>query len=166
MKKTLFALGVIYSICMTAQNALSEQDNKFIKEIADGSLLEVRLGELAQTHASSSEVKSLGSVMVTDHSKANDELKKLATRKNVPLASGLSEKSQKYYDALSKKQGKDFDKAYSKCMVKAHKKTICKFKKEVKKGSDADVKSWASNTIPTLEHHEQMSETTCKDVKK
>jgi putative membrane protein len=49
--------------------------------------------------------------------------------------------------------GTDFDKAYSKMMVKDHVDDISEFEKEVKKGQDADVKSFAENTLPTLRHH-------------
>jgi putative membrane protein len=77
----------------------------------------------------------------------------------------MSEKAQKHYNSMAQKQGKDFDKAYSKCMVMDHKKDLCKFKKEAKKGDDVGVKAWAENTVPVLEQHKQASETTCKAVK-
>ena len=51
-------------------------------------------------------------------------------------------------------------------MVKDHKEDICAFKKEAKKGNETDIKTWASNTLPTLEHHKQMSIEACKDVHK
>ena len=88
---------------------ISESDAEFIVEAADASALDIKLGELAQTNAGSQSVKDFGKMMVADHTKAADELKALAQRKNIVLASTLSDKSQHLYDKLAKKTGKDFD---------------------------------------------------------
>jgi putative membrane protein len=65
----------------TATAAPSAADTKFIKEAAAGGMAEVALGQLAVEKASSADVKKFGQRMVDDHSKANDELKQLASRK-------------------------------------------------------------------------------------
>ena len=161
----VIAIILLGAFNVQAQNTVSERDKKFAVEAAEGGLMEVKLGELAQVNGLSEAVKNLGSQMAADHSKANNELRSLASTKNITLPTTLSEKGMRAYDKLSKKQGKDFDKAYTKCMVKDHKKDICEFKKEAKKGSDSDLKSWASNTVSTLEHHKEMSIEACKAVK-
>ena len=43
-------------------------------------------------------------------------------------------------------------------MVQDHKKDVAEFKKESTKAKDADVKSWASATLPTLQDHLKMIE--------
>ncbi len=150
---------------MNAQNAVSDKDKKFAVCASEGNMIEVKLGELAQANASSAKVKELGNHMINDHAKANDELRSLAATKGIVLPATMNKKGQKMYDKLSKKQGLEFDKAYTKCMVKDHKSDIKKFKKEEKNGSDPELKAWASKTIPTLEQHEQMSEEACRSVK-
>ena len=55
-------------------------DATFMKEAAEGGMAEVALGQLAVEKASSSDVKTFGQRMVDDHSKANDELKQLASQ--------------------------------------------------------------------------------------
>src|SRR6185312_3453591 len=151
MKKQIIVLTMLIGACALQAQTLSEKDKKFIKEAAQGNAMEVKLGQLAQTNGSSAEVKSLGQQMVADHSKSGEDLKLLAQKKNIIVPYGLSEKEQMAYDKLSKKQGVEFDKAYTKCMVKDHKKDICEFKREAKHGSDDEVKNWASNTISVLE---------------
>lgn len=166
MKKVfLTIIAITGSLCLNAQSSISEKDKKFAAEAAQGGLMEVKLGELAQANASSPKVKELGNHMINDHSKANDELKMLATTKNIPLPTTMSDKGQKTYNKLAKKQGVEFDKAYTKCMVKDHKKDIGEFKKEEKNTSDQELKAWVSKTLPTLEHHKQMSVDACKAVK-
>jgi putative membrane protein len=166
--KILFGVILLnfYAVTLSAQNAVSDRDMKFAKEAAEGGIMEVKLGELAQSKGNSTDVKNLGAMMVKDHSEANGELKQLAGRKNISLPTEMNEKGQKTYEKLSQRQGKDFDKAYTHCMVKDHRKDICKFRKESKKGDDTDLKQWAGNKLPTLEHHKEMSKNACKATKK
>ncbi|MNY10053.1 hypothetical protein D3C86_1430080 [compost metagenome] len=62
------------------------------------------------------------------------------------------------HDDLKAKKGADFDKAYADAMVTDHKKDIAEFKKQVADGGEASLKSFASKTVPTLEHHLMESE--------
>lgn len=143
-----------------------DKDVEWATEVADASLLEVRLGELAQSKGSSPQVKELGKMMVTDHTKANEELTALAGKKNISLPTSLSDKSQKKLDDLSAKSGTDFDKEYSSAMVDGHKEVLSKFKKESEDGKDADLRTWAEGKLPVLQHHLSMSEQTHDAVKK
>lgn len=135
-----------------------EDDTKFAVNAADGGMLEVKLGELAETKAFSAEAKQFGKTMKEEHSKANEELKALAAQKNISLPATLSDKKQEKYDELAKKTGKDFDKEYIDFMVKDHKDDIDAFEKEADKGKDADLKNWAAAKLPTLRHHLEMAE--------
>jgi putative membrane protein len=165
MKKLFIALLVGCTAVMSAQT-VSKKDEKFAKCAAKDGMLEVKLGQLAMANASNADVKKHAAMMVEDHTKANEELKTVAAKKNIALPTTLTEKQQKKYDKMAKLQGKDFDKHYSKCMVKDHKKAVCLFKKESKKGKDSDLKSWAAAKLPTLKQHKEMWEETCKAVKK
>lgn len=143
-----------------------EDDTEFAVAIADGGMLEVQLAELALKNASSPDVKKFAEVMLTDHSKTNTELKDLAAKKNISIPGTLSDKCQMKYNDLAEKKGKSFDEAYSKAMVDAHKETIDKFKNEAENGNDPDLKKWAAEKIPTLEHHLSMAQDTETSVKK
>ncbi len=135
-----------------------DDDTEFAVAAADGSMLEVQLGQLALTKASSPKVKEFAQSMVDDHSKANEELKSLAQTKNITLPSTISEEKQKDYDKLAEKSGADFDKAYSEFMVKDHKDDVDQFKKAAEKCEDAEIKSWAAEKLPVLENHLSMAE--------
>ncbi|TDE12947.1 DUF4142 domain-containing protein [Dyadobacter psychrotolerans] len=135
-----------------------EDDTEFAVAAADGGMIEVKLGELAQTNGSSSAVKDFGKMMVKDHSKAGDELKALAQQKNITLPATLSDDKQKKYDDLAKKKGKEFDQAYASFMVDDHKEDIDEFQEAAKDGKDADIKSWAAGKVPTLQHHLEMAQ--------
>src|SRR4051812_33416448 len=75
-----------------SSSGLSMSDKKFIKDAADGGLAEVELGQLAASKGSSDEVKKFGQRMVDDHGKANDQLKQLASSKQVNLPTEPSAK--------------------------------------------------------------------------
>lgn len=128
-------------------------DREFLMEAASGGMMEVQLGKLAQANASSAGVKEFGRMMVTDHTKANTELKVIAAKKNVTVPAAPAEKEQKHIDELKSKKGADFDKAYVEMMVDDHKEDISKFQDETTKGNDADVKAFATKTLPVLNKH-------------
>jgi putative membrane protein len=141
-------------------------DADFAVAAADGGMLEVALGKLAMKKGTSSAVRKLGTQMVTDHSKANMELKALAAEKHIAIPAAMSEKCQKVESDLKEKNGSDFNKAYADLMVKDHKDDIDDFKKEAEKGNDTQVSTWAKNTLPILEHHLMMSEDVQKKLEK
>jgi putative membrane protein len=124
-----------------------------VREAAQGGMAEVELGKLATEKASSDQVKKFGQRMVDDHSKANDQLKQLASLEGIEVPDKLSPKDQMTKDRLSKLSGEQFDKAYMKDMVKDHKQDILDFKRESTAGSDQGVKTFASQTLPTLQDH-------------
>jgi putative membrane protein len=131
----------------------SSQDRTFIMEAAAGGMAEVELGRLASQKASRSEVKEFGQMMVDDHTKANNELMEIAQEKGLAAPHALKPQDKTTEDQLSKLAGQAFDRAYMQHMVKDHKKDVALFRKQSTGASDADVKEFASSTLPTLEKH-------------
>ena len=126
----------------------------FAMEAAQGGMMEVQLGSYAQQNALSERVKAFGAMMVRDHSKANDELKSIATTKSITLPADMSDsKEKKEMNELMKKTGKDFDKAYMKMMVEDHKKDVKAFEDASKDVKDTELKNFASSTLPVLKVH-------------
>jgi putative membrane protein len=137
---------------------LSRGDYKFLREAAEGGQAEVELGQLAKQKAVDPSVKSFGDRMITDHSKANDELKSLASQKGATLPATLSHSERSSLDRLQKATGKDFDKEYVSTMVKDHKKDVKDFEDASKDLKDPDLKAFASKTLPTLQEHLRMAQ--------
>lgn len=125
----------------------------FTVDAVNGGSLEVTLGKLAQSNASSQRVKDFGAMMVKDHSEAGDKLKELAKRKDIVLPDSLGKDAQKHVDHLKGKKGKDFDKAYMDMMVDDHNKDISDFEKAAKDAKDPDIKAFAAATLPVLHKH-------------
>jgi putative membrane protein len=149
----------------TTASSLSAADKEFMTKAAIGGMAEVSMGQMASTKGSDAGVKAFGNRMVTDHSKANDELKTLATQKGMSLPTDVDAEHKNKADELSKKSGKDFDKAYMDDMVKDHEKDVAEFQKASQNAADADLKAWATKTLPTLQDHLKMARETKSKLK-
>ncbi|HEY3788791.1 MAG TPA: DUF4142 domain-containing protein [Urbifossiella sp.] len=160
----LLSLGVAAQSSSNSSAQVSPSDKMFMDKAAQGGMAEVQLGQLATEKAQSDDVKKFGQRMVDDHSKANDQLKSLASQKSVTLPTDLNAKDQALKDRLSKLSGAQFDHAYMQAMVKDHKEDIAEFQKEANRGKDSDVKNWASQTLPTLQDHLKMAEQDSKSA--
>jgi putative membrane protein len=125
----------------------------FANKAATGGMAEVELGKLAEQKATSPKIKEFAKMMVTDHTLANNNFKTIAASKSIELPDSITSDQQKDIDALSKKSGKDFDKAYVDMMVDDHKATIMEFKTAEDKVSDNDIKSFIKSTLPTIQKH-------------
>jgi len=142
----------------------ASSDHEFAMKAASGGMSEVQLGQLASDKGTNSAVKEFGQRMVTDHSKANDELKGIASKENINLPSSPSKTDEAAYNRLSKLSGKQFDDAYAKMMVADHEHDIAEFRHESTNGTDESLKSFATNTLPTLESHLEQAKQMLKSV--
>src|SRR4051812_49414787 len=123
------------------KGSVSSADKKFAENAAKGGMMEVAWGKAAASRAQNSDVKQFGSKMVKDHSKANDELKSIASKKGITLST--DEPSANFKS----------DKAYMDMMVKDHEKNLAEFQKEAQSGSDPDLKKFADKTSKVISGH-------------
>jgi len=144
---------------------IAHGDRKFITTAAEHGMAEVELGKLAAQKASDPQVKQFAQRMVDDHSKANDKLKQIAASKNVTLPSDVPSAEKREHDKLNKLSGAQFDREYMNHMLSDHKKDVSMFRSEAKSAKDSDLKSFASETLPTLEQHLDMAQTIAKSTK-
>ena len=120
---------------------LSSKDKSFMMGAAKGGMMEVEWGKLAAQNGQNADVKKFGNRMVTDHSKANNELMGLAREEGVSLPA-------------AKGPGKwKSDKDYMDMMVKDHEKDLAEFQTEARDGTDADVKKFANKGAGMVSKH-------------
>jgi Predicted outer membrane protein len=149
-------MGNSRSDTSNTDQASAADDNDFMTEAAQGGMAEVELGKLAASKATSPEVKKFGQQMVTDHTKANNDLKALAAKKGMKLPAEVDSEAKSTMEDLKGRTGADFDKEYVENMYEDHKKDVADFQDEAKNASDPDVKAFASKTLPTLQKHLDM----------
>jgi putative membrane protein len=152
------------STAKTKSTATMMSDTDFAKAAAEGGFAEVRFGELAEDKASNKTVKELAQRMVTDHTKADDSLKTAASKDDVSIPSQLNAKDQATYVRLSQLSGTAFDRDYARDMVRDHETDIAIFRHEANDGKDASIKSFAAQTLPTLEDHLKLARQALESV--
>jgi putative membrane protein len=136
-----------------ASNATGSSDTAFVQDAAIGGLSEVELGKIASTKAANAEVKKFGQMMVTDHSKANEELKALAQKKGWTLPTEPDSSHKSTMEDLRNRVGADFDQAYVDEMVDDHEEDVAAFEDKAKNATDPDLKAFAEKTLPVLRKH-------------
>jgi putative membrane protein len=150
MKTKILALVLVLPV---AAFAASNPDASFYKDAAEAGIFEVDAGHMAQEKGNSQQVKDFGSMMVKDHSAANDKLQSIASSKNITLPTSASVAEMATEAKLKVLSGETFDKSYVKSQISAHQKAIALFHKEASSGQDADAKAFAGATLPTLRSH-------------
>ncbi|SEW39093.1 putative membrane protein [Chitinophaga sp. YR573] len=131
----------------------SKADADFLVNAASGGMMEVQLGQLAQSNSTNQRVKAFGAMMIKDHGEGSITLKDLASSKNVTLPATVSNHQQKVIDNLRKKKGVNFDKTYIHAMVSDHKDDIDEFEKEGRKGTDLQIMTFANDNLTMLRRH-------------
>jgi len=146
------------TIAPTASGQLSTQDQNFVKQAAMSGMAEVQEGQLAQSKGDI-EVQSLGAHMVADHTKANDQLKGITRSLDVALPLNVSAKQTAMITKLQNASGTSaFDSAYLSGQKTAHLKAIKVFETEISTGSNPQLKTFATTTLPILKMHLAMVE--------
>ena len=137
--------------------APSATDTEFATKAAEAGIAEISEGHAAETKGQSAAVKAFGKTMVDDHTKAADALKNVAAKSGVKLPTATSSDEKQVAQKLAGLKGAEFDKAYSEQAVKDHEAAVALFKNEASAGSDAGLKTFAQETLPTLEEHLRMA---------
>ncbi|WP_350600264.1 DUF4142 domain-containing protein [Pseudomonas sp. 65/3-MNA-CIBAN-0223] len=155
---TLRNLALAVALSTGMGTAFAATSNDFVDNAAAGGIAEIETSRLALEKSSSADIKAFANMMITDHSKANDELAALA-RKNdieVPDTTTLVKQAK---EKILEVRDESFDAAYANNQVKAHEETIELFKKEANTVTDdkvkgaTELKAFAQKMLPALEKH-------------
>ena len=151
------ALAVGLTLGVPTGATAAQGDKGFVQEAASGGKMEVELGRYASKHAASADVKKFGERMVTDHSKANTELERVAERESIELPGEPNAKHAETVQRLTALKGAEFDRAYMHAMVEDHEEDVAKFRDVASSAESKQVKDFAKKTLPTLEQHLKMA---------
>jgi putative membrane protein len=160
----LAGLALAFSAGLSARTQDSSS-SAFLQNAAQGGKAEIELAQLAETKTTNPQVKSFAQMIVTDHTKANNQVSSLASTKKITLPSDLSATQKAEKSKLEALNGSAFDKTYAEEMVSDHQHDIKDFE-QAAKSSDPEVQTFASNTLPTLRHHLEEAQNLEKAVNK
>lgn len=148
--------ALLFGFATMAQAADKVSANDFAEEASAKGIAEIETGKLALEKGSSAEVKKFAQAMIDDHTRANEELKALAKKKNLEVSDDAELMNKAKAMILQVRDGENFDKAYANNQVVAHEETIKLFQ-QAAASDDAEVSAWAKKTLPKLEHHLEMA---------
>jgi putative membrane protein len=160
MKRIISAICCLTLCCLPALAqkehaakgaAMTDQD--FFNMAAQTDMMEAHLGQMAADHASSQDVKTYAQMLVTDHTADYQQLGILATKAGLTVPTGLDAAHNKMIAPFEKLKGAAFDSRYIQTMIAGHTEAIGVYTKESSDAQSADVKAYASATLPTLQKH-------------
>jgi putative membrane protein len=146
-------------------NREGEKDADRLNEAYVTSLYEIKASENAVTRATTAEVKKLAEMMVKSHSKMNSDIQALAAKKNITLATDITDELNRKMEKLTEKNGLEYDKEYTEQMRERHEEGIKLCDRAADKGEDAEIKQWAASSTPELRAHLDMIESTHNIIK-
>lgn len=138
----------------------ADLDRSWINDQLEDGDQEVRLGRLAQERGADADVRAFGALMVEKHTMAGTELKRIANRHNVPAEDTGAKDDDDEFERLSKLSGAAFDRAYLDLMVDEHEDAIDDLQEKANNNDEhADVKEWATKTLPEVRQHLERART-------
>ncbi|WP_295848311.1 DUF4142 domain-containing protein [Tardiphaga sp.] len=171
MKRTAIILGSLLLVTPVLAQSVGEKTGvnstlgiapttaDFVKEAAISDMFEIESSKLAQDKGSASE-QPFAAMMVTDHTRTSTELKGLVSSGKVKaeIPTSLDSAHQSKLDRLKGATGKGFSSDFNDYQISAHKDAVNLFERYAKSGDNADLKNWASKTLPALRHHLEMAQ--------
>ena len=129
-------------------------DQQFVDFAGQTDMVEANLGQLAQTNASSQDVKDYGQMLVTDHTQDMGNLSTAAQQAGLTVPTAIDTKNNDtMIGPFQKLKGKAFDRKYIQEMIAGHTKAIAIYKKEATDATNDAIKTYAQNAIPVLQKH-------------
>ena len=156
----LFATGALAFAA-----SLSKADKQFMIAAAKANMTEAHEGQMAEAQASANDVKEFAKTLDQDHTEAYRELEALAAKTGVSIPNGIDVGKIATVQQLEHLKGANFDRAFAKDEVAAHRQAIAEFKREADHGSDPDVKAYAAKMLPVLQKHLSLAEQCAKPNK-
>jgi putative membrane protein len=140
---------------LSGSSRLEGQDATFLQRALEMGRLEVAQAQVALQSATRSDTKTAARMLVVDHQRANQQLEQLASRKgwSLPTESQAAESDQA---RASSSSGSFDDDRFMADQIRMHRDAISLFRAQSSSGSDPELRQFASDQLPHLEHHLEM----------
>ena len=136
---------------------LAAADQAFVNAAAGSDAGEIQAGQLAATKARSARVKAFANQMVTAHTATTQQLMTIAQSKGVTPDATPPQMVTDAMTKLNADRPAAFDRDYLREQVASHQAAVQAFQDEIANGQDADLKQFATTTLPTIQQHLAMA---------
>lgn len=179
MKHIVAATALAFGLSVAAAFSAPTADEFRHKAMASDAF-EIASAKLALKNSENAKVHSFARLMIHDHTlttahllKGSGMTKADVDKKIGPGSDGKFASNdlvdQTHADSLNKlasEKGKDFDSDYASGQVSGHRDAVALFKDYARTGDDRHLKTWAKETLPTLEMHLSRAEALDKNAGK
>ncbi len=153
----VIALAAVPRAPLHAQLEALRLDSRFILDAASSNLLEIRLGQAAQSKASNASVKQFGQQMVTDHTNLHNQLTASLSRGGSQFKPGMNDEDEDEVERLEKLSGSEFDREYMTAMIHHHQQDVATFQSQGSSARSAEARQLVSTALPVLQRHLTMA---------
>ena len=150
------ATATAMTFALPAFAADSAQD--FVDKAAAGGMFEVDSSKIAEGKAQDQSVKDFAQKMIDDHGAANAKLETIAGEQKLNGAQRNWTPSTRSIWTPCKTAKDPVDGAYVQMQRDAHSDAVRLFESYAKDGDNAQLKTFAQETVPTLKMHQEMIE--------
>jgi putative membrane protein len=159
MNRLIAVISLVLSLVTVAaaRADVSTSDRDFVTKAAEAGLAEIAEARVALKNSQRPDVQIFARRMIADHTKAHEQLKSIAKAKGIEMPNAPSDLDLMRLKAMGALAGDDFDNAYIKQEVEDHNTAVELFVQESDDGQDAQLKSFAATTLPTLKEHDTMA---------
>jgi len=137
---------------VTTQGDISA-DMAFVREASSSNLMEIRLGQLAQSKASNQAVKQFAQRMVADHNNLQNQLTSVAAAGGQSFTPTMDSRHQNQINRLQSLSGAEFDRDYMNLMIRAHQRDVNNFQTQSQSANSSQVRTLATNSLPVMQQH-------------
>ena len=148
----LSALALSTATSVRAQERKADADAEFLTKVVPSIAASVQIIEYEVKNTSDAKVKEFAERVLTQHKGSVKTASEHAKRLKVAVDADRTEDSKEMIDKLSKLKGSDLDVAFLEWLSHIHHDTTL-FDNEVKNGSDAELKTYAQNSITAGNEH-------------
>lgn len=150
-----FAAFVLFLATAAIAAVVPQQTTDFVSKVAVSNKFEIDTSQLALQYAKNDRVKQFAQQMIKDHEKAGNDFKAALKQAAVdPPADRLDvPHTAKYVKLRAFTTEAGFDSAYVDEQVTAHEDAVALFRAYSADGPTMALKSFATETLPTLEGH-------------
>ncbi len=136
-----------------AAASANSQDDTWLVAAHQSNLAEIAAGKDAQANATRGAVKQLGRMLVTDHTKLDASVKKLAGKQGVDLPGQPTASQRAALAKVKQNSGAAYDAAWVRAQTTGHLQTKAITQKELANGGVSAVLAAARTATPVVQMH-------------
>ena len=131
-----------------AGKAAPVDDVAFFRQAMESGRKELSSARHALPQLRDARLKAMAETLVQDHTRANLKLSSLAEVKGWPMPDTGGEPTPPAGESAS-----DFEQKWTAEMIAGHERSVALYRAQAQSGEDKDLRQFAHDTLPTIEHH-------------